>query len=295
MNRSLAFAAFGLALSATVTAPAAAQGPVDPAWAEIGRTLRSAPVDGGGYVRFNFPRTDVKLMVGDVAVAPALLSTAWVGFSGTPAAAEVMGDLVVLARELPTVTRALAAANIDIMAIHNHAANETPRLIYLHIHAMGKAADLARRLDGVLKLTAAPRPVAAAASAPVTIDTARVFDALGKRGKASGAVASLGFMLVQEPVTVGGMPVLPALAYGTPIVIQQVSATRAVSTGDFSVTAPHVQPILRALAANGITATALHVHLVGAQPEVYYIHFWGDAALPALLHGLRAALDAART
>jgi hypothetical protein len=55
-----------------------------------------------------------------------------------------------------------------------------------------------------------------------------------------------------------------------------------------------VQPIMRALAANGITATALHIHLVGAQPEVYYIHFWGDASLPALLRGLRSALDAAR-
>ncbi len=271
-----------------------AQGPADPAWQEVGKLLQATPIDGGGYVRFNFPRSDVKLTVGDVAVAPSLLSTAWVGFAGTPGAATAMGDLIILATELPAVTKALAAANIDIMAIHNHIGNETPRLNYIHIHAMGAAADLARRLDGVLKLTAIPRPVAAAVATPVTIDTAQVFAALGKSGKANGAVASLSFMLVNEPVTVNGMTVLPSLGYGTPIVVQQVSPTRAVATGDFSVTAPHVKPIVAALAANGITATALHIHMVGAQPEVYYLHFWGDAPLATLLKGLRAALDAAK-
>ena len=87
----------------------------------------------------------------------------------------------------------------------------------------------------------------------------------------------------------------PALAYGTPVTIQQVSTTRAVATGDFSVLAAQVQPIVRALAANGIMATAVHSHLVGATPNVYYIHFWGDAALPTLLRGIRAALDAAKS
>lgn len=271
-----------------------AQGPTDPAWQEVGKVLQATPIDGGGYVRFNFPRSDVRLTVGDVVVAPSLLSTAWVGFAGTPAAATVMGDLIILATELPAVTKALAAANIDIMAIHNHIGNETPRLNYIHLHAMGTAADLARRLDGVLKMTAIPRPVVAAVAAPVTIDTAQVFAALGKSGKANGAVASLSFMLVNEPVTVNGMTVLPSLGLGTPIVVQQVSPTRAVATGDFSVTAPHVKPIIAALAANGITATALHIHMVGAQPEVYYLHFWGDAPLATLLKGLRAALDAAK-
>ncbi len=293
-HSKLALAALSVVLCMAIATGAAAQGPTDPGWVDIGKTLQSAPLDGGGYVRFNFPRSDIKLTVGDVSVAPSLLSTAWVGFSGTPAAADAMGDLVILASELPAVTKALAVANIDIMAIHNHIGSETPRLNYIHIHAMGNAADIARRLDGVFSVTAIPRPVLAATAAPVTIDTARVFDALGKRGKASGAVASLSFMLVQEPVTIGGMTVFPALAYGTPIVIQQVSPARAVATGDFSVTAAHVKPIVDALAAGGITATALHIHMVGAQPEVYYIHFWGDAPLPALLQGLKGALDAAR-
>ena len=145
-------------------------------------------------------------------------------------------------------------------------------------------------------MTGAPRmPVVAAAKPPpVTIDTAKVFTALGKRGKASGAVASLSFALISEPVMVDGAPVLGALAYGTPISIQQVSPTRAVATGDFSVLARQLQPVLRALAANGITATAVHNHLVNASPNVYYTHFWVDGPLDKILVGLKAALDAAK-
>jgi hypothetical protein len=84
------------------------------------------------------------------------------------------------------------------------------------------------------------------------------------------------------------------MAYGTPINIQAVSASRAVSTGDFSVRESKVQPVLSALAAGRITATAVHTHLVGETPKIYYIHFWGDGPLPDLLTGLRGALDAVK-
>ena len=40
-----------------------------------------------------------------------------------------------------------------------------------------------------------------------------------------------------------------------------------------------VLPALGALTAHGITATALHSHLIGEQPRIYYMHFWADAPL----------------
>ena len=71
-------------------------------------------------------------------------------------------------------------------------------------------------------------------------------------------------------------------------------ATNGVATGDFSVREAKVQPVLSALAANLITATAVHTHLIGETPKIYYIHFWGDGPLADVLTGLRAALDAAK-
>lgn len=49
-----------------------------------------------------------------------------------------------------------------------------------------------------------------------------------------------------------------------------------------------------ALAAHGIAATAVHTHLIGESPHLYYMHFWADGPLADVLAGLRAALDAAR-
>lgn len=294
MNHRIVVAALGAALFATLASPMRAQGPADPAWQEVGRQLHGTPTDGGGYVRFNFPRTDLKVTLGDLAIAPGLALVSWAGFSGTPAAAHVMGDIVCTEMELGFVLKALAAADIDVTAIHDHLNGETPRLAYVHYHAMGTAADLGKRLDGVFAMTRAPRPAVAAAPIPLTIDSAQVFDVLGKRGKAAGAVASVSFMLVNEPVLMDGTAVFPPLAVGTPMTIQQVSPTRAVATGDFSVLASQVRPVTRALAAAGITATAVHNHLVGATPNVYYIHFWGDGPLTTLLAGLRSVVDAAR-
>jgi hypothetical protein len=53
-----------------------------------------------------------------------------------------------------------------------------------------------------------------------------------------------------------------------------------------------VNPVIRALQANGIAVTALHSHLLMDQPHVLFMHFWGDDDAMKLARGLRAALDA---
>jgi len=85
----------------------------------------------------------------------------------------------------------------------------------------------------------------------------------------------------------------PALGYGSPVNIQMVSTQRAVATGDFAVPGTRVEPLLGALARNGITATALHTHMIGESPAIYFIHFWADGPLADVVRGLKAAVDAA--
>ncbi|HET8720467.1 MAG TPA: DUF1259 domain-containing protein [Nitrospira sp.] len=99
---------------------------------------------------------------------------------------------------------------------------------------------------------------------------------------------------INEPGVGQDAALNPAQAYATPINIQALDGGRAVATGDFSITADKVAPVLAALTANGIAGTALHSHLVGEEPKVYYLHFWADAPLGEVLRGLRAALDASR-
>lgn len=275
-------------------AGAAGQAPLGAPWDSVGRILRTSGAATGGYYRYGWPRRDLTLRIGDVTVSPALALGAWAGFSGDPADATMMGDLVLMSGELKPVLAELSRQRIAITAVHNHLAGESPQITYVHFHAQGDALQVAGRLDRVLALTGTPRPAVAAPAQPVTIDTALVFTTLGLAGRAQGAVAQMSTVLVPGPVTMHGRPVTPALGYGSPINVQLVGPGRAVATGDFAVLGSKVAPVLEALAAHGITATAVHTHLVDEQPTIYYMHFWADGRLPDVLRGLRAALDAAR-
>ena len=281
-------------LTAASPSVSGAQSTLGAAWDSVGSTLQAPGTLTGGYYRYNLPRRDITLRMGDVTVSPALALGAWAGFAGVPAAAMVMGDLVLLNAELKPVLAEFARQRLDVTAIHNHLSGEEPRITYVHFHGQGRATDLATRLDHVLALTATPRPVAATSPKPVTIDTAMVFRALGASGKAQGNVAQLSFILVPGRVTMHGRAVVPALGYGSPVNVQMVDSSRAVATGDFAVLGAKVPRVVDALATHGITATAVHSHLIGEQPTLYYIHFWADGRPANVLAGLRAAIDAAR-
>ena len=279
-----------------VSAPgiAAADPAAGAAWDSVAKILQTPDAFAGGYHRFNLPRRDITLRLGDVTVAPELALGAWAGFSDDADDAMMMGDLVLTSAELGPVLAELARQGIDVTAIHNHLVGEEPKLVYVHFHGMGRAAALASRLNRAVALTATPRPVAPASPRPLGIDTTAVFRGMGRSGKAHGKVAQLSFILVPGKVTMDGQPVTPALGYGSPINVQMVGPSRAVGTGDFAVTGEKVEPLLQALAKHKIVATALHTHMIGESPSIYFIHFWADGTLPYVVTGLRAAVDAVR-
>ena len=47
---------------------------------------------------------------------------------------------------------------------------------------------------------------------------------------------------------------------------------------------------MKALRENGIEVTALHNHMVGEQPRLYFMHFWAHDDALKLAAGLKAAL-----
>lgn len=263
-------------------------------WDSVGRVLGARPAESGGVYRYNFPRSDLAVRVGNVTVEPGLALGSWAGFATLGSDTVVMGDLVVTASELGPTLRQLADDGVAVTAVHNHLVGEQPRVMYVHYEGRGSPLTLAEKIDRALDRTGAPRPVRPAEARPLEVDTALVFRELGARGRAAGRLAQLGFNLVPASVTMHGHAVPAALALGSPVNVQMVDGKRAVATGDFTVTGDQVDPLLDALARHGIVATAVHSHLVGESPTLYYIHFWADGELPAVLRGLRAALDAAR-
>ena len=81
----------------------------------------------------------------------------WAAFAGSDDTAVVDGDFAMYEAELQGVLRALRGAGIDIVAIHQHMAGESPRVLFLHYWGVGRTADLAKGLRAALDVTRTTR------------------------------------------------------------------------------------------------------------------------------------------
>ena len=77
----------------------------------------------------------------------------WAAFAGSDDQAVVDGDFAMVESELQDVLKALRAAGIAVVAIHQHMADEQPRILFLHYWGVGKTEDLARGLRAALDRT----------------------------------------------------------------------------------------------------------------------------------------------
>jgi len=74
----------------------------------------------------------------------------WAAFAGSDDNAVVDGDFVATASELQGVLKSLRGDGINIVGIHSHMTEETPRMIFLHYWGRGKAGDLAASVKKAL-------------------------------------------------------------------------------------------------------------------------------------------------
>ena len=271
-------------------APAlAAQGPdwnaVETA---MGRPAVTQPPD---VHRFNFPRSDLEVMVGGVKIKPALALGGWVAFTAHGTATVAMGDLVLTSNELAPVLRRLQQGGIEQSAIHHHLVGESPRVLYMHIHGHGDPVQLATTIRAAVALTGAPPPAAAPMGAnPVALDTAEIARTIGTSGRVNGGVYQISVPRA-ESIREGDFEIPTSMGLGTAINFQPTDSGRAAITGDFVLLGSEVNPVIRALTENGIEPTSLHNHLLEETPRLFFLHFWAHADAAKLARGLRAALD----
>ncbi|MCA1582295.1 MAG: DUF1259 domain-containing protein [Acidobacteria bacterium] len=263
-------------------------------WQDVDRVMGQAGKDQpGGVHRFAWPRTDLAVQIDGVAIEPELALGSWGAFQRMGAEAEVMGDLVLTGTEAGPVMAALADGGFEILAIHNHLINETPRLIYVHYDGRGDAAKLARALKAALGRSATPLAPPAGSlprkpSAEQEKTLSILSEAVGRKGTMAGRVLQLSIPRV-ETIRDAGMDVPPAM--GMAIAVNfQAAGSRVATTGDFVLLADEVNPVIRELASHGIAATALHSHMLREIPRLFFLHFWAVDAPEKIGAGIRAAL-----
>jgi hypothetical protein len=74
----------------------------------------------------------------------------WAAFAGSDAKAMVDGDFVMFEPEVQPVLKALRGAGINIVAIHQHMLEDSPRTVFLHYWGVGPTRDLAQGLKAAL-------------------------------------------------------------------------------------------------------------------------------------------------
>jgi hypothetical protein len=263
----------------------------EPDWSQVAQALgKSGGVQTGGVYRVGFPRTDLKVSLDGVALRTGFAFGGWVAFQPMDTQAMVMGDLVLTQDEVAPVMRKLEEGGIEISALHNHLLRAEPMTLYMHIQGHGDPVKLAGAIHAGLALSKTPFAPPAGTATPANLDMIGIDRIMGYRGQDSGGIYQFGIPRAQ-PVTDQGMALPSAMGAAIAINFQPTGFDTAAITGDFVLLVTEVNPVIRALQANGIEITTLHSHMLDEQPRVFFMHFWANDDARKLATGLRAALD----
>jgi hypothetical protein len=263
-------------------------------WKAVAQAMgKAGAMQPGDVYKISLPRSDLQVTVRGVQIKPALALGSWVAFKKMGVMTMVMGDLVLTEDEVTSVMTKLQQGGVEQTALHNHVLGESPRVMYMHISAMGDAVKIAQAIHDALSLSKTPLTAPLAGSAPTQdlgIDTKRVDQIMGQSGKVNSGVYQFSIPRTEE-ITEAGAVIPPSMGVAQAINFQPTGGGKAAITGDFVLIASEVNPVIRTLRDNGIEVTAVHSHMLTESPRLFFMHFWANDDAQKLARGLRAALD----
>ena len=287
MSRSW-IAAATLATLAVGRAGGAQEMPAD--YAAVLETLGRSGDYADGVLKVNIPRDDLRVAVDGVAVPIALGFGGWIAFTRSDEDQDVvMGDLVLTEDEVNRVMSAALDSGLDVTALHNHFFWDSPRMFFMHVHARGDLADLVSRVEPVVAMIGGA-PVVGPASPAEGLDVEAVAAIVGHPGTGSGSVFKITIGRPDIDLREHGARIGSRMGLNTWAAFTG-SDRQAMVAGDVAMLASEVTPVLQALRSHGIFVVALHHHMVGTDPAVYFVHYWGRGPAEDLARAVRAAVD----
>ena len=285
-----------LVMVTAVCAPAARAQDVPAEYQQVLSTLGKQGDFKDNVLKVNIPRNDVKVTVAGVATPTPFGFGGWVAMTKGDGGHQVlMGDLVLLQDEVNPVMSALLDNGLDVTALHNHFFWDEPRMFYMHVHGQGTAAELAQKLKQALALigkstggsTSSPAPAPTPQNA---LNTAKLVEIVGTQGEQNGAVYKFTLGRSDLKVVEMGATINARMGLNTWAAFTGTDEKAAVA-GDVAMLASEVTPVLKALRQNGLDVVAIHHHMTGTQPTIFFLHYWGTGSADKLATGFKAALD----
>ena len=246
-----------------------------------------------GVLKVNIPRNDLKMTVQGISTPTPFGFGGWVAFTKTTDGNEVMmGDLVLLQDEVNPVMSALLDNGIEVTALHNHFFWDDPHVFYMHVHGMGKAADLARRVKPAFELIGhlPPPSVAPLSTGGAAIDTAKIAQIVGHTGEQSGSVYKITVGRDDLGMKDHGAKINARMGLNTWAAFYGTQDD-AVVAGDIAMLEGELTSVLKTLRKNGIDVVAIHHHMTEEKPLVIFLHYWGRGSAEKLASAFKAALS----
>ena len=245
-----------------------------------------------GVFKVSVPRKDLSVIVAGVKMSPPMGLTSWAAFKRVGKDEMVMGDLVMTEDQVSPVMSAALDNGLEVTALHNHFIWDSPRIMFMHIGGMGQEQELATavgKVFAVIQQTAGKSQRVSADIDPAhsSLDPAKLDSALALKGQYKDGVYKfvVGRTTRMHDVTIGNQ--MGVNTWGT----FAGSDDTAVVDGDFAMHESELQNVLKTLRKAGINVVAIHQHMVGEEPRIMFLHYWGIAPAGDLAKGLRAALD----
>ena len=244
--------------------------------------------------KVNIPRTDLTVTI-DGRPAPTPFGFGgWIALTKAGGGQDVMmGDLVLTEDEVNPVMSAVLDNGLDVTALHNHFFWEQPRMFYMHVHGMGTAADLARRIKPAIDvIDRAVERAAPPTGSPAggRLNGARLAAIIGHSGAPAGPVFKITIGRPDIDLREHGARINARMGLNTWAAFAGSDADAMVA-GDVAMLDHEVTPVLRALRAHGLNIVAIHHHMVGVTPAVTFLHYYGTGPAATLAEGVRAAVD----
>jgi hypothetical protein len=246
-----------------------------------------------GVLKVNIPRNDLKMTIQGFSTPTPFGFGGWIALTKATDGSDVMmGDLVLLQEEVNPVLSALLDNGIDVTALHNHFFWDDPHVYFMHVHGMGKAADLARRVKPGLDLIGQVKPeaVVPANSGGTPLDTAKLAKIAGHEGEQTGPVYKITVGRDDLGMKEHGAVINARMGLNTWAAFTGTQED-AVIAGDIAMLESEVTPVLKALRKNGLDVVAIHHHMTGDRPVVIFLHYWGRGPAEKLAAGFKAVLD----
>jgi hypothetical protein len=126
------------------------------------------------------------------------------------------------------------------------------------------------------------------------VDWQKVDDAMGRKAAVSGDVHRYGFPRSDLSVTLDGVTIRPALALGGWVAFKPGHGG-AMAMGDLVLLETEVNPVMLKLIEGGLEITAVHNHVLRANPATFYMHVGGRGDPVRMAAVIRDALSASKT